>query len=186
MKTTIKILSFLFIATLTFNGCSDDDDAPGVVNEEEVITTVTISLTPQGGGTTITLISDDPDGPDGPTAPSVTVSGDLAASTTYNGSITFFNSIENEDITAEVEEEDDEHQVFYASGLGTFAYGDADGDGNPIGLSFTFTTDAAGVGTLSAILRHEPDKNAVGVSDGDITNAGGETDVEVTFDIITN
>jgi len=33
-------------------------------------------------------------------------------------------------------------------------------------------------------LRHQPDKGAIGVSDGDITNAGGETDIEVLFDVI--
>ncbi|HBK71516.1 MAG TPA: type 1 periplasmic binding fold superfamily protein, partial [Flavobacteriaceae bacterium] len=33
------------------------------------------------------------------------------------------------------------------------------------------------------ILRHEPNKSASGVSDGDITNAGGETDIEVIFNI---
>ena len=32
-------------------------------------------------------------------------------------------------------------------------------------------------------LRHEPAKTATGVSGGDITNAGGETDIEVVFDV---
>ena len=35
--------------------------------------------------------------------------------------------------------------------------------------------------TMTVILRHEPNKAGAGVSDGDITNAGGETDIEVTF-----
>ena len=35
--------------------------------------------------------------------------------------------------------------------------------------------------SMTVILRHEPDKAGAGVSDGDITNAGGETDIEVTF-----
>ena len=34
------------------------------------------------------------------------------------------------------------------------------------------------------MLRHEPDKSAAGVSSGDITNAGGETDIEVSFNVI--
>jgi hypothetical protein len=33
-------------------------------------------------------------------------------------------------------------------------------------------------------LRHEPDKGAAGVSGGDITNAGGDTDIEVTFPVV--
>ena len=46
----------------------------------------------------------------------------------------------------------------------------------------TATTGDASSGDVTVILRHEPDKEADGVSDGDVTNAGGETDVEVTFD----
>ena len=40
-----------------------------------------------------------------------------------------------------------------------------------------------GNGTITVILRHEPDKDASGVSNGDITNAGGETDIEVVFNV---
>jgi hypothetical protein len=58
-------------------------------------------------------------------------------------------------------------------------YADADGDGNPIGLRNRATTPAAGSGTITAILRHMPNKSAAGVASGDITNAGGDTDIEV-------
>ena len=61
---------------------------------------------------------------------------------------------------------------------------DFDGDSNPIGLEFTVTTSATlGTGTLTITLRHEPSKSATGVSDGDITNAGGETDIQDVFSI---
>ena len=92
---------------------------------------------------------------------------------------------ETEDIGEEVAEEDDEHQFFFSSTVAgvSVAYNDADGDGNPLGLANTVTTGAAGSGTLTVILRHEPDKNADGVSGGDISNAGGETDIEVAFPI---
>ncbi|MEO1713252.1 MAG: type 1 periplasmic binding fold superfamily protein, partial [Bacteroidota bacterium] len=92
----------------------------------------------------------------------------------------------NEDITREIEEEDDEHQLFYqiASDLNlTVAYEDADGNNNPVGLLTTITTGDASTGTLTVTLRHEPAKDASGVSDGDIANAGGETDIEVIFDV---
>jgi hypothetical protein len=45
------------------------------------------------------------------------------------------------------------------------------------------STSSAGSGTLTITLRHEPNKDGDNVADGDITNAGGETDVEVTFNI---
>ena len=56
-------------------------------------------------------------------------------------------------------------------------------NGHPIGLQIKMTTGMATTGMLTIILRHEPNKDATGVSDGDITNAGGETDIEITFDI---
>ena len=177
----LKLFLILAVTGLFFTACSDDDDTPDPVNEEEVITTMTITL--DGGGTTITLRTRDLDG-DGPDAPVVTVSGNLAASTTYEGSIEVLNETESpaEDITEEVEEEDDEHQFFYIVGGGldaTTEYGNFDGDGNPLGTEFTLTTGAASTGTLAITLRHEPKKP----NDGTLGDAGGETDITETFNL---
>lgn len=178
----LKLTSFALLVFTLFS-CSNDDN-PAPVNEEEVITTIKVTLV--NGGNTITLQSQDLDG-DGPNAPIVTVSGDLAASTTYLGSVKFLNELENpaEDITAEVEEEGVDHQLFFdlTNSLGTITYNDVDDNGNPIGLEFTLVTGSAGSGTLTVTLRHEPNKEASGVSDGDITNAGGSTDAQVTFNL---
>jgi len=179
---TIKILSLLIVAATTFIACSSDDDTPEEINEEETITTMTITLVPDGGGTTITLQSQDLDG-DGPNAPVVTVSDDLSANTSYSGSVVFLNETESpaEDITEEVEEEDEEHQVIYiASGnISSITYDDADGNGNPVGLEFTIVTGSAGDATLSATLRHEPNKP----NDGTLAGAGGETDFTESFSL---
>ncbi len=182
MKTFKTFLSIALVSAL-FVSCSDDDDTPDPVNEEEVITTMTITLSPQGGGTDITLQTRDLDG-DGPNAPVVTVSGDLAPNTTYNGSVVFLNETETpaEDITLEVEEEDDEHQVFYIVGGGldvTTTYGNFDGNGNPLGTEFTLDAGAASTGTLAVTLRHEPKKP----NDGTLADAGGETDITQSFNV---
>ncbi len=58
-----------------------------------------------------------------------------------------------------------------------------DVNGNPIGISTIVTTNGASTGTITVTLRHEPNKDASGVSTGDITNAGGETDIEVIFNV---
>lgn len=184
----IKFLSIMAIAAITFNSCSNDDNAPDPVNEEEVITTVIVTLVPESGNT-ITLTSRDLDG-DGPDAPVITVSGPLNAGSVYNGNIQFLNELENpvEDITDEIAEEDDEHQVFYSvtGGVGTITYTDSDANGNPVGLSFSLATSANPTnGIINVTLRHLPSKDAAGVSEGDITNAGGETDVEVSFNVVT-
>ena len=58
-----------------------------------------------------------------------------------------------------------------------------DTQGNPIGLQIILSTGVASSGSLTVTLRHEPNKSAEGVSDGDITNAGGETDITTTFNV---
>lgn len=180
-----NLLIVLFASAIAFVSCSKKEN-PQIVNEEEVITTLTATLTPQGGGTTITLQSRDLDG-DGPNAPVITVSGNLAANKTYTGAIVVLNETENpaEDVTKEVKDEADEHQFFFTptNNIVTTAYTDQDGNGRPIGIQFTLTTTNAGTGNLTITLRHKPNKTAAGVSSGDITNAGGETDIAATFAI---
>lgn len=183
----LKFLSNLFISTLILSSCSSDDDSSEPINEEEVITTLRATLVPTTGETVI-LTFRDLDG-DGPDAPEVTVSSPLAENMTYTGSLSLLNETEipAEDINEEIEEEDDEHQFFYqVSGgldISNLTYLDFDGDGNPLGLNFSFETGAVSSGTMSITLRHEPNKDAPGVSEGDITNAGGETDISVTFSV---
>jgi hypothetical protein len=105
----LRNLTIAMAALITLNSCSNDDKP---VNEDEVITTVTTTLT--GGGQIITLTSRDLDG-DGPNAPVITVSGNLVANTTYTGAVTFLNDIANpvENITAEILAEGVDHQLFY-------------------------------------------------------------------------
>lgn len=183
-------LATLTVSIFTISSCNKDDSPtifPLPINEEEVITTVTTTLT--NGSNVITLRSRDLDGDDGPTDPVVTVSGNLALNTTYTGSVTFLNEIANpiEDITAEVLAEGADHQLFFQAptALGNFAYADTDANGKPIGLSFSLTTAAAASnGNLTVTLRHLPVKSAVGVATGNITNAGGDTDAEVVYPIV--
>lgn len=177
----LQFLSITILVALLFTACSNDDDAPEEVNEEEVITTMTVTLSPSVG-TPIVLQTRDLDG-DGPNDPVITVSGNLEAGVAYNGVIVLLNETESpaENITDEVEEEDDEHQFFYTVGGGldaTTVYTNFDGDSNPLGTEFTLTAGAVSSGTLTFTLRHEPKKPNTGLSD-----AGGETDITATFDV---
>lgn len=185
MPKNILRIALIFSSILIFTSCEKEDEDPEIPNEEELITTVNYSLTPDGGGDVIVMSFVDLDG-DGGDDPVIT-GGTLAANTTYNGVMELLNESEDpaEDITEEIQEEDEEHQFFFQSSDSNVAvaYGDADDNGNPIGLLTTVTTGEAGSDNLTIILRHEPNKSADGVADGDITNAGGETDIEVTFAI---
>ncbi|GLB51900.1 hypothetical protein NBRC110019_09390 [Neptunitalea chrysea] len=165
--------------------CSSDDDTPEVINEEEVITTMNVTLT--NGSQVITLQSQDLDG-DGPNDPVLTVSGNLAANTTYSGVIELLNETESpaEDVTEEVADENTDHQFFFITGgsaIASTSYSDTDDDGKPLGIDFSLVTGSAGTASLTITLIHQPDKDASGVSDGDITNAGGETDFTATYAI---
>ena len=180
------ILVFSTVIAMTLTSCSNDD--PEIINEEELITTLEVTLIPQGGGTTVTLVSRDLDG-DG-LNPQISISGPLQANTTYTGTTKVLNETDNpaENITLEVEEEGDEHQFFYtfSNSIATVTYTDQDKNGRPIGITFNLTTTSAGIGNLTVTLRHEPNKTAAGVVGGNITNAGGETDVEATFNLTVN
>lgn len=185
----LKSISILTLLLISISSCNNDDVAIPV-NEEEVITTVRVTLV--GGGSTIVLESKDLDGADGPNDPVISISGNIVAGTTYTGKTTFLNELVNpaEDITTEVEEEGNDHQIFYQLGstLGTVTYDDVDANGNPIGIDFTLVTGNASSGNeLTVTLKHLPNKTASGVANGDITNAGGATDAEALFkNIVVN
>ena len=187
---TYKLVTLLFLSALTFTSCSDDDRIPEPINEEEVITTVIITLESSSEENVI-FTSQDLDG-DGPDEPTIKVEGTLMANTIYNGTLTILNEtvFPAEEINEEIEEEADKHQFFFEfNGFdATTAYLDTEADynggsDNPVGLKFILNTGEPSTGTFTITLRHEPDKNAPGVANGDISNAGGETDVQQTFDI---
>ena len=172
-------LSLLFL----FSACSKDPDP---VNEEEVITTLRMVWTPQGSSSPVIFQFRDPDG-DGGTAPTIT-SGALMANTTYGVSLELLNETKSPagNITEEIMDEGTEHQFFFAVTQGitlTFSYDDTDANGAPIGLNTTMQTGPAASGKLQVTLRHDLNKGATGVPQGDITNAGGETDIQVEFDL---
>lgn len=177
MKKQILLLPILTLVFM-FTSCTDDSDP---VNEQEVITTMTVTLTPDTGGTDVVLQTRDLDG-EGGEDPTVTVTGGpLTSGVSYSGSIVLLNETEDpvENVTEEIEEEDDEHQFFFVVGSGldvTTSYDDQDGNGNPVGLSFTLTAGSASGGDFTVTLRHEPTKPNTGIND-----AGGETDIEETF-----
>jgi len=191
MMNTRKILLMLAMASIVFNSCSsDDDNNPAPVVEDEVITTMTITLT--AGTDVVTLTTRDLDGDDGPNPPVLSVSGPLTANTTYSGSISILNETESpaEDVReADIEPEADEHQFFFgvASSLnGTATVTDTEASyppltgTNPVGLEFEFVTGDASTGSLTVTLRHELKKP----NDGTLADAGGSTDIAASFNLM--
>lgn len=164
-------------------GCNPDED-PLIENEEELITSVTLTLLPADGvGETVVYGFSDPDG-DGGDLPMMSSTGTLLAGKAYTGQVSFGGP--EGAIDAEIVEEGTDHQVFYVTTADiAFAYlsgaSDLDANGNPIGMRVEATTGIAGTGMLTVTLRHEPTKGfAIDRPD----QAGGETDVEVSFPVV--
>ncbi|MFK8101758.1 MAG: type 1 periplasmic binding fold superfamily protein [Saprospiraceae bacterium] len=172
---------------MLLSSCSkDDDNTPVIPNEEEIITSLIYTLVPDNGGDNVILSFRDLDG-DGGNAPVISTSP-LAQNTSYQGRLVLLNEsvTPSEEINGEITEEDEEHQFFFQTQGGAvidLSYDDQDSNGNPIGLETRLTTTEATQGQLVITLRHEPNKTADGVKDGLIGNAGGETDIEVSFEL---
>ncbi len=177
--------------------------------ETEVITTVTLTFTPASGGSAVTAVFDDPDG-NGIMAPVV---DDIALTSgeTYTLGIELSNALEEpaEDVTAEIEEESEEHQFFiYGSAVNgpastggaalvDHAYADVEsdygpnaGEDLPVGLTNTITANAAGTGDFSVMLRHLPELNGeaqkvAGLAEDFAAGEAlpGDPDVDITFSL---
>jgi hypothetical protein len=180
MKTNTIIAAFMLCTIILFN-CKKPK--PIIVNEEELITTLTYTLTSTSD--TVICKFKDADG-DGGNAPVITVSKNLMPNILYKGSLVLLDESGStpEIINTEIEAEDEAHQFFFLNENAlniTTTYDDLDGNQKPIGLKTNVQTGNVSNGKLKITLRHEADKNGANVAQGDITNAGGETDIEVEF-----
>lgn len=181
IRSTLRVVPVLGLLALGVSACGDSTTGPG--GEQELITRVTLTLTPTGGGAALTAYIDDLDGL-GPIPPSAQVGAlDLVAGGTYTGTILFENRLVSPvlNITEEVEEEAEEHGIIYtvAGGTGTtVTINDTDAGGKFLGLDYTVTAGGTpGAGTLRVVLCHYDDapKPMTAVS------CTGDTDIDLTF-----
>lgn len=187
---SFKIIA-IAILCLTFNACTDDDDdsvKPGTTitpNEEELITTVEIHLSYTNNVVIDTVSFNDPDG-DGGNAPTIDTLV-LQSAKEYLVNLKFLDASDPsdiEDITLEIEAEDDEHLVCFETMNSTgISISKIDTDGTyAVGLTSRWTISSSASsnnGTLKLTLKHQP-----GVKDG--TCAPGDTDVEIDFPVVIN
>lgn len=185
----LSILGSLLVGLLTFSACSDDD-APPAENEEEVIDQVSLIFTPNGGAP-LTFTAEGAGGVNF-TIPTIS----LDANTTYTMAVEVRNTAEGENITEEIDAEAEEHMFFYGWTNGLFSdpsgdgnigannrsddvnYNDQDANGQPVGLSTTWTTGDASTGEFRIILKHQPDIKTSTSSSND-----GESDIDLVWDI---
>jgi hypothetical protein len=112
MKPTMSVsaLAAAVCAPLALSACPVVEDVDDGHNDGEVITKVALTFAPAGGGAALTAAFSDPENDGDPTIDSIA----LTNGTTYTLTLAFENQLAEpaEDITAEVEEEGGEHQVF--------------------------------------------------------------------------
>lgn len=189
MKKLFVTTALLSLFSLMILSCKKKDDpkpdAPQDPNEAELITSVKLILTESVSGNETSFEFLDVDGQGGinPTKQTIV----LSANKTYSGKIVLTDKtkIPFVSISDEVSKEKEEHQFFYTVSDAdlTVSYTDFDANGVPVGLRPSFVTGNIGSGTLKVVLKHQPGiKPLSGL--GDVTK--GETDVEVTFDVIIN
>lgn len=200
MKNIFK-LNYLLYAVLTlfiFTACEEDEAAPEEENEVEVFTDVKLVFTPTGGGAAVEAAAQDPDGA-GVQELQVLGAINLAENTSYTLTMVIENCLESpcELMNEEIEEEDDEHQFFFAFTNDAFTspagngnidsasdpinYNDSDGNGNSLGLNTSWTTGSASTGTFTVQLQHQPD-----VKTATSGSTDGDTDFALTFNLNIN
>lgn len=182
MKNILHSITYLLIIILITSSCGDDI----IPNESELITSAYISLIDTSQLDTLQLKFIDLDG-DGGLQP-VIMAPRLKSGTYYKGNTLLLNEsqVPAVNISEEIASEKETHQFFYVisdPNLIDIQYKDSDANGRPLGADFSLITHQAGQITMKVVLRHEPDKNATGVAQGNIMNAGGETDLEIEFNI---
>lgn len=198
MKNINSFLYLFLLLGLVFMVSCDDDDPMEMEmeSEEEEISQVTLTFTPDNGEDPViaTWLDADGEGSGAPTIDDVA----LEEGVTYTLEVELTNTLgsTDEDITAEIREEDDEHMLFFEftsdifsapSGDGNvdsrddpLLYNDQDSNGNPVGLSTNWNTGGAttSTGIFRIILKHQPGLKTA-TSDATV----GGTDVDITFPI---
>jgi hypothetical protein len=173
------MMAVAVISGVSMSCSKDDNDEAG--NEEELITTLRVTMVETGAAGSSTFTFRDIDGPGGQ-APTTFDSIVVNASRNYSVTLQFLNESVSpaEDITTEVLAEADDHQVYFTPVVVSITTLNLNKDNNglDLGTTSTWNTGAAGTGIMRITLKHKPGTKAA----GDPVSKG-ETDVEVEFPV---
>ena len=195
----LKKVSLYLLAVLAFGFASCESEDPEKENEGEVITDVTLKFQELNAsnapvGAVLSFKASDPQGIEVGKTPTIQPVS-LTKGKKYLMTIEVTNEIEKEDITKEILEEAAEHQFFFLgpvfdSNIFTIQYADAGGialglRNNVMVSSSTGTNNSS----MRVVLRHDLNKSFAGASNPNFANfaqAGGESDLDITFPVILN
>lgn len=183
-KYTI-VTSLLIWVLISFTSCSSD---PVVLDPQPNITLLTYTLSPIGGGQTVVFTYEDEDATGG--SGGLVTGGTLSISTMYEGEIELFTTSNDSlvNITESIRQDGRDNQFFYTNLnpalVVSYDDSDVDLDGKPIGILTNLNTvNNSGDGTLTLTLKHNPDKDGIGVSGGNVSLSKGRTDLAVDFPV---
>ncbi len=193
----LRISCLASLIAFTYSCDKDDDAAPEEENELEVITDVQLIFTNTADAADVVTAS--AKDPDGEGIKELEILGDINLDTSKTYTLTFsvWNNLDSpgDDIGKEIEEEDHEHQIFFACSNNAFSnptgdgnidnasdpivYNDMDENQNPVGLSTTWTTSSTTLsgGEFRVRLQHQDD----GIKTADSGAQDGDTDFDLTF-----
>ena len=179
LKQFFPLVILVFIISLS---CNNEEPVVEEIDDREEMTTLLLVLETPNQSSPSIFQFEDLDGPGG--NPPTIIADTLTANTQYFASIEVFNGTEN--ITPVIEQLQKEHQAFFipTDVPLTFTYADQDEDGFPIGLFTAIRTGSAATGNLSIALVHDPNKGGFEVSQGNLNNAGGRIDIQVSIPIV--
>lgn len=153
-------------------------------NDEEVITTVTVKLTPTDGGNPISFSYEDLDGPGGnnPTIQSIV----LDSNKTYAVNLYVLNKTVSptDTISNEILAEADAHRFYYEPSAGsniTVDSLDRDSNGIPLGLNSRWTIRTAATGTMKITLRHYAGTPPNKLEADPVNSPKSSSDIEIDF-----
>lgn len=182
------IISYLVWSIVIVIGLGSCEDSERPTPEEEVqeISTLRYTLIDPGANQTKVFYYQDLDGSSGAN-PTITTDT-LDANALYFGSLELLNENANptENISEAIEKSKTDYQFFFIINDANAAlqYADGDANNNPVGLFTALKTNSSSSGTFVINLQYKPNKLATGVSDGNLLNAGGRTNIQVTFPIV--
>ncbi len=195
----LKKVSLYLLALVAFGFASCESEDPEKENDGEVITDVTLKFQELNAsnalvGSVLSFKASDPQGIEVGKTPTIQ-SISLAKGKKYQMTIEVTNAIKGEDITQEILTEAAAHQFFFLGQVfdsSFFSIQYANAGGIALGLKTTVTVSSS-TGTnnsnMRVVLRHELNKSFPGASNPNFANfaqAGGETDLDLTFPVILN
>ncbi|MFD2934149.1 hypothetical protein [Spirosoma flavum] len=177
--------SFLLLIPvgLLLGSCNKDEQTVAPTDDNEAITTATLTLTNKAlPGDIVTATVENLN----TTADFSKATLTLTANATYSGVVSLLDKTKTPtlDATEEIREKLNEHLFVYTPSTGlNLTVTNTDKDTNPspgpysVGLTFEVVTKAASTGTLNVVLRHQPN-----VKNG--TAAPGSSDLDTKFPVV--